>query len=133
MKYLVAILALLLCLAAPAGAEAPACTGKDILAEMRKSDPTAYAALRAEADAIPEWPRTLLEDRTTQWHSAVLSLRNRACDRSARACLRARVQAALDKASTVIVESTEALNSTEMAKHMFKVAGPHGLAGNADA
>jgi uncharacterized protein YbaP (TraB family) len=43
---------LLLRLVAPAGAEAPVCTGTDLIAELRDSDPGGFAALRAEAQAI---------------------------------------------------------------------------------
>ena len=109
---------------APAAAETPACTGKDLIADLREHDPKAYAALRAEADAIPNnhglfWKiESVIRDRT------LLSLRHRAC-RPIRACMHyaRRCKAALDKASTVIVESTEALTATDMAKNMFKVAG----------
>ena len=115
--------AFLFCATGPALAEAPACTGKDLLAAMRQSDPAAYATLRTEADAI-------LNNHGLFWKieppngaapshlfGTVHVTDPRVHD------LRATVKAALDKAATVIVESTEALTAADMAKNMFKVAG----------
>lgn len=109
--------------ALPSRAEAPACTGNDLIAEMRAKDPNAYAALRAEADAIPNnhgvfWKIEPPNGAAPSYLFGTVHVTDpRVHD------LRAPVKAALDKAATVIVESTEALTATDMAKNMFKVAG----------
>ncbi len=115
--------AFLFCAADPALAAAPVCTGKDLLAEMRESDPPAYAALRAEADAIPNnhglfWK---IEPPNGAAPSHLLGTVHVTDPRVHD--LRVPVKAALDTAATVIVESTEALTAADMAKNMFKVAG----------
>jgi len=122
MKHLPAVLALLLCLAPPAAAEAPACTGKDLIADLREHDPKAYATLRAEADAIANnhglfWK---IEPPNGAAPSHLLGTVHVTDPRVHD--LRPAVTAALDTASTVIVESTEALTATDLAKNMFKVA-----------
>jgi len=120
--FLTACAAFLFSAAGPALAEAPACTGKDLIAEMRENDPAAYAALRAEADSIPNGHGLLwkIEPPSGAAPSHLFGTVH-VTDPRVHA-LRPSVEDALDKASTVIVESTEALDSIEMAKHMFKVA-----------
>lgn len=119
----IACVAFLFCSTGPALAEAPACTGTDLLAEMRAKDPNAYAALRAEADAIPNnhglfWKIEPPNGAAPSYLFGTVHVTDpRVHD------LRPPVKAALDKAAAVIVESTEALTATDMAKNMFKVAG----------
>ncbi|MBL8907369.1 MAG: TraB/GumN family protein, partial [Rhizobiales bacterium] len=117
------VCAAFLCLAAgPALAEAPACTGNDLLAQMREDDSESYAALRAEADAIPN-NRGLLWKIEPPNGAAPSHLFGTVHVTDPRVHdLSAPVQAALDGASTVIVESSEALTAADMARHMFKVA-----------
>ena len=108
--------------ATPLWAEAPTCTGKDLIEELRAANPSAYAALRAEAEAIPNnhgllWKIEPASGAAPSYLFGTVHVTDRRVH-----ALRAPVKAALDKASTIVVESTEALNSTEMAKHMFAVA-----------
>lgn len=51
-RVLTALFGLFICFTT-AYAEAPACTGKDLAAKLQTEDPAAYAAVMAEADAIP--------------------------------------------------------------------------------
>jgi uncharacterized protein YbaP (TraB family) len=118
----IAVLGLLVCAAAPLHAEAPACTGKDMLDELRAEKPGEYAALRREADAIPNkhglfWKIEPSSGAAPSYLFGTVHVTDPRVH-----ALRAPVQDALDTASTVIVESTEAINSAEMAKHIFSVA-----------
>jgi uncharacterized protein len=119
---LFACLALLLLPFAPVRAEAPACTGNDLIENMRAKDPAAYATLRAEADAIPNnrglfWKIEPSNGATPSYLFGTVHVTDPRVHE-----LRPPVQAALDRASTVVVESTEALTATDLAKNMFKVA-----------
>ncbi|MBL8894716.1 MAG: TraB/GumN family protein [Rhizobiales bacterium] len=108
--------------ALPSLAEASVCTGNDLIADMRAHDAATYAALRVEADAIPTNHGLLwkIEPPSGAAPSYLFGTVH-VTDPRVHA-LRPSVQAALDNASTIIVESTEALTTDEVAKHMFKVA-----------
>ena len=60
----------------------PACTGKDMLAELQQTDPAALAKLEAEADATANG-KGLLWKIEKAGRRAVLSVRHHAYDRSA--------------------------------------------------
>ncbi|MFO0991386.1 MAG: TraB/GumN family protein [Hyphomicrobiales bacterium] len=108
--------------APPSSAEAPVCTGNDLIAEMRAKDPNAYAALRAEADATPN-SRGLFWKIEPPGGAAPSYLFGTMHVTDPRVhALKAPVQAALDNAATVIIESTEAINKTEVARHLFSIA-----------
>jgi hypothetical protein len=113
----------LFCVADPASAETPVCTGDDLIERMQAEKPTAYSTLRAEADAIPNgkglfWKIEAANGAAPSYLYGTVHVTDPRVH-----ALRAPVQAALDKASTVIVESTEALSATDLAKNMFKVSG----------
>jgi len=122
-RFAIACAAFLFFAAGPALAEAPACTGNDLLAELRQGDPAAYAAIRAEADAIPNnhglfWKIEPANGAAPSYLFGTVHVTDPRVHE-----LRPSVRSALDQASTVIVESTEALTAADMAKHMFRVAG----------
>lgn len=108
--------------ALPSWAEAPVCTGNDLIADMRAKDPNAYAALRAEADATPN-NHGLLWKIEPPGGAAPSYLFGTVHVTDPRVhALKVPVQAALDNATTLIIESTEAVNKAEVARHIFSVA-----------
>jgi len=122
MKRLILCVALLLSAADPLRAEPPACTGKDLLAQMRQDKSKTFETLRAEADAVPNGQGLLwrIEGKADVKPSFLFGTVHLTDPRVH--VLPMPAKQALDAATTVIVESTEALTATEMAKHLFSVA-----------
>ena len=89
---------------------------------MRRDQPEAYAALRAEADAVPNGKGLFwkIESQKGVAPSYLFGTVHLTDDRVQ--TLPAAAEAALAKARTVVIESTEAVNAKEMAKHIFSVA-----------
>jgi uncharacterized protein YbaP (TraB family) len=112
----------LLATAGIASAAPPACTGQDLLAQMQQQKPETYKALREEADAVPNGKGLLWRiDAASGAKPSFLFGTVHLTDDRVHA-LAAPARQALDTAATVIVESTEALGVSEMAKHLFSVA-----------
>ncbi|MBL0374069.1 TraB/GumN family protein [Rhizobium sp. KVB221] len=101
-------------------AEDIACGAKDLVAELRKTDPTAYAKLKAEGDAVKNsgsrfW-KLEKPGQEPDWLLGTMHLSDpRVTDMPTEA------KAAFDKASTVLLESDEILDQARAsAKLMAK-------------
>jgi uncharacterized protein YbaP (TraB family) len=121
MRLFLAVAFLLATIGAAAAAP-PTCTGADLLEAMRHDHPETYATLRAEADAVPNGKGLVwkIESQKAVAPSYLFGTVHLTDDRVQR--LPAAAETALAKAETVVIESTEAVNAQEMAKHVFRVA-----------
>ncbi|MBX9457060.1 MAG: TraB/GumN family protein [Rhizobium sp.] len=114
------VLALLLAFfqAAPARAEDPACGGKDLLAELKATNPAEYARLRAEGDKIRNsgvrfW-KLEKPGQEPNWLLGTMHLSDpRVTD------LPAEAKAAFDTASVVVLESDEILDQQKAAARLM--------------
>jgi len=99
---------------------APACGGRDLVAAMKETAPEAYAALKAEADKIANgegllWRVEKEGVKPSYVFGTIHITDSRITD------LPAPVEAALEEADTVAVESADALDPQKMANEIGKL------------
>ncbi|MDQ6437088.1 TraB/GumN family protein [Mesorhizobium sp. LHD-90] len=96
-----------------ANAESAACTGKDMLAELRHSDPTKYAAVEAEAAKVANGEGLLWKiekaDAQPSWLFGTMHVTDPRVT-----TLTSAAQAAYDASGTVVIETTEVLDQQKM-------------------
>jgi uncharacterized protein YbaP (TraB family) len=93
--------------------EAPACTGADLLAGLQQSDPALFERIKAEADATPNGKGLLWKlDKTGQAPSFLFGTMHMTDPRVV--TLTPAAQQAFDAAGTVVIETTEILDPTQM-------------------
>jgi uncharacterized protein len=104
------------------GAPPPACAGRDILAEMKRSDPEGYAKIRAAADAVPNTGALLWRiDGKGQPASYLFGTIHSTDDRVTR--LSPAVVAAFNAAGTVALEFLESEAPKSALEQMMAAKG----------
>lgn len=111
--FLAAFLATLLLLAGKAQAQAPACTGTNLIAEMAASDPALLDRIRAEAARTPNGSGRLWKiEREGQEPSYLFGTMHVSDPRVV--TLPPSAQAAFDASQTVVIETTDILDQATM-------------------
>ncbi|MBL8584077.1 MAG: TraB/GumN family protein, partial [Rhizobiaceae bacterium] len=96
-----------------ARAEAPACAGHDMLAELGSSDPAVLAKIESEAAATPNGKGLLWKiEKAGTAPSYLLGTMHMTDPRVT--SLPPTAQAAFDKSQTVVIETTEILDQSKM-------------------
>lgn len=104
---------LILLMAGRAHAEAAPCTGTDMLPALRAEDPDAYRKIEAEAEAIPNGHGRLWKLEKAGERPSYLFGTMHLTDPRVLALPEA-AQAAFDKADTLVIETTDALDKRKM-------------------
>jgi uncharacterized protein YbaP (TraB family) len=111
--FLLAFAATLAMAVRQANAEPVACTGKDMLAELRQADPAKYAAVEAEAAKVENGEGLLWKIEKPGVAPSFLFGTMHVTDPRV-TTLTPAAQAAYDAAGTVVVETTEVLDQQKM-------------------
>ncbi len=116
--FALGLLATLL-LVSPARAEAAACTGRDLLAQIEAEEPATYARLVAEAAAVPNGSDLLWKvekpDVEPSWLFGTMHLTDPRVTN-----LTEPARAAYESAGTVIIETTDILDQARMMAAMIE-------------
>ena len=116
--FVAAFVATLLLLAGPAHAAAPACTGKDMLAEMAAADPAKLEAIKAEAARTRNGAGRLWKIEKEGLEPSFLFGTMHMTDPRV-VTLPPQAQAAFDGSSTVVIETTDVLDQAKMAASLL--------------
>lgn len=100
------------------GEDASTCTGKDMLARLAADDPRALAAIRGEAAAVENGQAMLWRIEKEGVEASHLFGTMHMSDPRVLA-LPAKVEAAVDAASTVVIETTDVLDQSKMMAAML--------------
>jgi uncharacterized protein YbaP (TraB family) len=111
--FLLAFAATLVMAVGRANAEPVACTGKDMLAELKQGDPAKYAAVEAEAAKVENGKGLLWKIEKPGVAPSFLFGTMHVTDPRVTTLMPA-AQAAYDAAGTVVIETTEVLDQQKM-------------------
>jgi uncharacterized protein YbaP (TraB family) len=117
--FLISFLALLLLASGRAHAEMPACTGKDMLAELARQDPAALAKINGDAAATPNGQGLLWKIETPGAAPSYLFGTMHMTDPRVTS-LTPDAEQAFEKAGTVVIETTEVLDQGQMMAALAK-------------
>jgi uncharacterized protein YbaP (TraB family) len=117
--FFLSFLAMLLVATSRAHAEIPVCTGTDMVAALRDSDPAAYRKIEAEAAATPNGKGLLWKlEKPGEAPSYLFGTMHMSDPRVT--TLPAAARKAYDAAGTIVIETTEVLDQQKMMAALYR-------------